>query len=103
MSAPELRECFAPQARRWRAVKRKDVLYSADQLGQVEWISHGSRPQAKVAGAPVFDIPDLDAEIPVLVKTNERDAVDIVRETFPGAYGIDCTGHAHAGDEEGAA
>ena len=106
---PRLADCWMPQRRRWRAVKARDVLLSAGQLGQVEWINHGGewrsagRPQAKVVGHPAFPI-DLDVEVTVLVPTLERDALAVVHTDIPGnTYGIDCAGHGHSELGEGAA
>lgn len=106
---PRLADCWMPQRRRWRAVKARDVLLSAGQLGQVEWINHGGewrsagRPQAKVVGHPAFPI-DLDVEVTVLVPTLERDALAVVGAELPAAYGIaDCAGHGHSELGEGAA
>ena len=106
---PRLADCWMPQRRRWRAVKARDVLLSAGQLGQVEWINHGGqwrsagRPQAKVVGHPAFPI-DLDVEVTVLIPTLERDALAVVGAELPATYGIaDCAGHEHSELGEGAA
>jgi hypothetical protein len=110
VNAPELGYCFAPMRKRWRAVKALDWLYDPENPRQVEWINHGSewhsgpRPQVKVVGHQPFPI-DLDAEVFVCERVTLADAVELVREAFPGnTFTIQpCTEHEHAEWDEGAA